>query len=184
MTLFPLFPHLFPMKWWDRMPWSSFSECWALSQLFHSPVSLSLSGNSLDSHTLFILYLKFCGFLPNSPYFPHIVLAKHFVSVSMSLDFYLDSIKVRPWSICLSLYGSFISIMLSRSCDIVSDKTIPSHGWIIFHYIYIFFSFMHCWALMLFPCFSYCEQYWNECEGEDIFPISWYAVSFPLTIYS
>jgi len=24
------------MKWWDRMPWSSFSECWALSQLFHS----------------------------------------------------------------------------------------------------------------------------------------------------
>ena len=24
------------MKWWDQMPWSSFSECWALSQLFHS----------------------------------------------------------------------------------------------------------------------------------------------------
>ena len=23
------------MKWWDQMPWSSFSECWALSQLFH-----------------------------------------------------------------------------------------------------------------------------------------------------
>ena len=22
LTLFPLFPHLFPMKWWDRMPWS------------------------------------------------------------------------------------------------------------------------------------------------------------------
>ena len=36
LTLFPLFPHLFPMKWWDQMPWSSFSECWALSQLFHS----------------------------------------------------------------------------------------------------------------------------------------------------
>ena len=35
-------PHLFPMKWWDQMPWSSFSECWALSQLFHSPLSLSL----------------------------------------------------------------------------------------------------------------------------------------------
>ena len=32
--------HLFGMKWWDRMPWSSFSECWALSQLFHSPLSL------------------------------------------------------------------------------------------------------------------------------------------------
>ena len=27
------------MKWWDQMPWSSFSECWALSQLFHSPLT-------------------------------------------------------------------------------------------------------------------------------------------------
>ena len=34
LSLFPLFPHLFPMKWWDQMPWSSFSECWVLSQLF------------------------------------------------------------------------------------------------------------------------------------------------------
>ena len=25
------------MKWWDQMPWSWFSECWALSQLFHCP---------------------------------------------------------------------------------------------------------------------------------------------------
>ena len=22
LSLFPLFPHLFPMKWWDQMPWS------------------------------------------------------------------------------------------------------------------------------------------------------------------
>ena len=22
LTLFPLFPHLFPMQWWDQMPWS------------------------------------------------------------------------------------------------------------------------------------------------------------------
>ena len=44
LTLFPLFPHLFPMKWWDQMPLSSFSECWALSQLFHSPLSLSSRG--------------------------------------------------------------------------------------------------------------------------------------------
>ena len=38
-----LFPHLFAMKWWDRMPWSQFSECWASSQLFRSPLSLSVS---------------------------------------------------------------------------------------------------------------------------------------------
>ena len=40
------------MKWWDRMPWSSFSECWALSQLFHSPLSLSSRG--------FLVPLHFC----------------------------------------------------------------------------------------------------------------------------
>ena len=40
-----LFPHLlFAMKWWDQMPWSSSSECWVLSQLFHSPLSLSSRG--------------------------------------------------------------------------------------------------------------------------------------------
>ena len=46
----PLFPHLFTMKWWDRMPWSSFSECWPLSQLFHSPLSLSSRGFLVPLH--------------------------------------------------------------------------------------------------------------------------------------
>ena len=50
--LFPLFPHLFPMKWWDRMPWSSFSECWALSQLFDSRLLLSSRGFLVSLHFL------------------------------------------------------------------------------------------------------------------------------------
>ena len=29
------------MKWWDKMPWSLFPECWVLSQCFHSPLSPS-----------------------------------------------------------------------------------------------------------------------------------------------
>ena len=37
------------MKWWNRMPWSWFFECWVLSQLFHSPLSLSSKGSSLKS---------------------------------------------------------------------------------------------------------------------------------------
>ena len=49
---FPLFPHLFAMKWWDQMPWSLFSECWALSQLFHSPLSLSSRGSLVPLHFL------------------------------------------------------------------------------------------------------------------------------------
>ena len=41
-----------PMKWWDQMPWSSFSECWTLSQLFHSPLSLSSGGFLVPLHFL------------------------------------------------------------------------------------------------------------------------------------
>ena len=37
LTLFPLFPYLFAMKWWDQMPWSSFF--WMLS--FKPTFSLS-----------------------------------------------------------------------------------------------------------------------------------------------
>ena len=37
-------------KWWDRMPWSLFFECWVLSQLFHSPLSLTSWGSSVPLH--------------------------------------------------------------------------------------------------------------------------------------
>jgi len=35
------FSYLFAMKRWDQMWWSYFFECWVLSQLLHSPLSLS-----------------------------------------------------------------------------------------------------------------------------------------------
>ena len=44
VILEPQFCHLFPIKWWDWRPWSLFPEWWALSQLFHSPLSLSSRG--------------------------------------------------------------------------------------------------------------------------------------------
>ena len=47
--------HCFPIYFrshGDRMPWSSISECWALSQLFHSPLSLSSRGFLVPLHFL------------------------------------------------------------------------------------------------------------------------------------
>ena len=52
LSLFPLCPYLFFMKWWDQMPWSLFSECWVLNQLFHSPLSLSSRGSLVFLHFL------------------------------------------------------------------------------------------------------------------------------------
>ena len=46
--------HCFPiyLPWSDRMPWSLFSECWTLSQLFYSPLSLSSRGFLVPLHFL------------------------------------------------------------------------------------------------------------------------------------
>ena len=66
---FPLFPHLFVMKWWNQIPWSLFFECWVLSQLFHS-LLLPLSSSSLVpfhfSATKIVssAYLRLLIFLP------------------------------------------------------------------------------------------------------------------------
>ena len=57
------------MKWWDQVPWSLFSECWALSQFFHSPLSLSSRG-SFSSFSLSAIrvvssaYLRLLIFIP------------------------------------------------------------------------------------------------------------------------
>ena len=40
--------HFFPIYLpWSDGPWSSFSECWVLSQLFHSPLWFSSRGSSV-----------------------------------------------------------------------------------------------------------------------------------------
>ena len=61
-------PHLFPMKWWDQMLWSLFSECWALSQFFHSPftfIKRIFSSSSLSAiRVVLSAYLRWLIFLP------------------------------------------------------------------------------------------------------------------------
>ena len=51
------FPHLFATKWWHWMPWSSFIECWVLSQFFHSLLSPWSKGSLPHVRTY-----KCCGY--------------------------------------------------------------------------------------------------------------------------
>ena len=44
--------HLFAMKWLHWMPWSSFFECWVLSQLFHCPLLPSSRRSLVPFHFL------------------------------------------------------------------------------------------------------------------------------------
>ena len=50
-----VFPLLFAMKWWNRMPWSQFFECWVSSQLF---TLLFQSHQRLFSSSSFSVYLR------------------------------------------------------------------------------------------------------------------------------
>ena len=60
-----MFPHLLAMKWWDQMPWSSFSECWALRQLFHFHQEALNSSSSLSAiRVVSSAYLRLLIFLP------------------------------------------------------------------------------------------------------------------------
>jgi len=55
------------MKWWGQMPWSLFSKCWALSQLFHSLTFIKrlLSSSSLSAiRVMSSAYLRLLIFLP------------------------------------------------------------------------------------------------------------------------
>ena len=59
--------HLFFMKWWDQIPWSTFFECWVLSQFFHSPLSLSPRGPLVPPSALGVVSsacLRLLIFLP------------------------------------------------------------------------------------------------------------------------
>ena len=71
LSLFPLFPHLFAMKWWDQMPWSSSFECWLLSfnikttLLFHLHQEALFSSSSLSIIRVVLSeYLRLLIFLP------------------------------------------------------------------------------------------------------------------------
>ena len=46
---------------WDRMPWTSFFECWVLSQLFHSPFTFLkgfFSSALLSCHKRDVMYIS------------------------------------------------------------------------------------------------------------------------------
>ena len=91
------------MKWWDRMPWSSFSECWALSQLFHSPLSLYLL---LNPYTEFIIPNYLFLFSSHS-------LLKHFFIFFMAIWICLHS-SVLP-ILCSLKYWLILSLLFSQS---------------------------------------------------------------------
>ena len=104
LSLFPLFPQLFAMKWWDQMPWSSFFEWWVLSQIF-PPFSLTFikrvfsSSQRWDSFVVAVYVFFLARLFPPlltelTP--PH---AQYLISCITSSQI-LWPFKLLAWSLC------------------------------------------------------------------------------------
>ena len=55
------------LNWWDWMPWSSFFECWVLSQLFYSPLSPSSRSSLVPFWSLVPPLCKWIKWFKSSP---------------------------------------------------------------------------------------------------------------------
>ena len=97
---FPLFPHLFAMKWWDWMPWSLFSECWVISQLFHSPFTFKrhFSSSSLSAFRVVSSgYLRLLMFLLAVLIPACASSARHFTQCTLHICFQISNGEIVPW---------------------------------------------------------------------------------------
>ena len=111
-----LFPHLFAMMWWDRMPWSSFFECWVLSQLFHSSFTFMKRhfGSSLFSviRVVSSAYLRLLIFLPVIliPVYASSSKAFHMMYITYKLNKQSDNIQ--PWCTSFPIWNQSVPCLV------------------------------------------------------------------------
>ena len=99
-------------KWWNQMPWSSFSECWALSQLFLSSftfIKRLFSSSSLSAiRVVSSACLRLLIFLPA-------ILIPACVSTSPSTSAFIDYVK------------AFDCVDHNKLWKILQEMGIPDH---------------------------------------------------------
>ena len=104
-----MLPHLFPMKWWDQMPWSSFSECWALGQLFQCPLFFSIFiftfiKRLFSSSSLSAIWVVSSAYLRLLIFFPAILITAYASSSPAFLMMYCayklkkQGNNIQPWN--------------------------------------------------------------------------------------
>ena len=126
---FPLFPHLLPIKWWGQMPWSSFSEYWALSQLFHSPLSLSVYSHwratdlQISSCKIETLYLLNNSAFSHLQPLPTPILLSVYINLATLWIWQFRLVSVESHGVCFSWRAYFLmpsSVLHIVACDRIS----------------------------------------------------------------
>ena len=112
---------LFAMKWCDQMPWSSFFECWVLSQLFHS--SLSLIKRHFSSSLFSAIKVVSSAYLRLLIFLPAILIpacassSPVFLSPSVYSECKVNKQgdNIQPWRICSFSYLEPVCCSMSSS---------------------------------------------------------------------
>ena len=120
------------MKWWERIPWSWFSECSVISQPFLSPLSPSSRGSLVPLHFLSLtvvssVYLRFFIFLPAIliPAWASSSLAFHMIYSAYKLN--KQGNNMQPWRAPFpiqkqSIVSCLVLTVVSWTCTQVSQE--------------------------------------------------------------
>ena len=101
------------MTWWDQMPWSSSSECWALRQLFHSPLSTFIkrlfSSSSLsDIRVVSSAYLRLLIFLPAILIPACASFSPEFLMMYSAYKLHKQGDNIQPWRTPFSIWNQSV----------------------------------------------------------------------------
>ena len=98
-----IFTPSFAMKWWDQLPWFSFFECWVLSQLFHSPLSLSSRGSLVPLPFFKIGVICISEVIDISP--GYLNSSWCFIQPDISQDVHYIEVKLTGWQYTALIYS-------------------------------------------------------------------------------
>ena len=106
---FPLFSHLFAMKWWNWMPWSSFSECWVLASFFHSPFTKRLFSSFSLSAIIMVssACLRLLIFLPTILISACASFSPTFCMVYSAYKLNKQGDNIHPWCTPFPIWNQF-----------------------------------------------------------------------------
>ena len=123
-------PHpVFAMKWWDQIPWSSFPECWVLSQHFHSPLSLS-SRDSLVLHfsairVVLSAYLRLLMFLPAVLIPACVSSSPAFLVMYSAYKLNKQGDNIQPWRTAFPIWNQSVG-----PCSVLTVGSWPAYSFL------------------------------------------------------
>ena len=143
LSLSPLFPHLFAMKWWDQMPWSWFSVSFkpTFSLSFFTFNKRLFSSSSLSAIGWFHMHIwGYCYFSWQSWFQLVLHAAWHFTWYTLCIS--EIRVTINNFDAFLSLFGtSLFHVQFSSNCWFLTCIQISQETGQLIWYSHLFKNF-------------------------------------------